>query len=1027
MKLQVLRRALSLSAILGAVLLAGLAAQTTSRKPAADQRTPPTAPQAPPAVPYTTGSWDADTLGNHRVVLEVSTAGDAVRVHVPWRRRDTSPEKKNLILIDGLTGTRVVNVIRVSITREAGDLVFQPLSGKARYFLYYLPNVNSGRSNYPKVTYPEPEQTAQADWLAKHGLAGEDAPSSRVSELPAARVVEFQSIDDLNSFYPMEVIATADEMQSLLARNPEPGYLVFPEDRRFPIRMTDDLPLRWIEAGANAAFHGNSDRGEFYAFQVGVFAARQALDAIDVTFSEFKAAGGATMPATAARCFNTGGRDWMGRAFKKAVTVPQGKVQALWMGLQVPESAAPGEYKGEVTIAPAGLPATRTPVSITVSNRTIPASGDNEPARHSRLRWLDSTLAFDDEVLAPYTPVQLRDNTVAVLGRTIVVGRNGFPERIRSRFTQEMTSIGEKPRDILAGPVRLVAEGAETPLPDWTTSGVRFMKRAAGAVSWESGATAGPLTLKTRAQAEFDGNIEFEVEVRARQAASLKDIRLEIPLTRDVARYMMGLGVKGGLRPAAFDWTWNQQKNQDSAWIGDVNAGLQFTLKDDKYSRPLNTNFYLSKPLVMPASWSNGGRGGCRMRERAESVVVECYSGARTMKQDEVQRYDLRLLVTPFHALDTKAQFTTRYFHAYKPVDEAAATGANTLNIHHANAINPYINYPFLRPAEMKAYIDEAHGRGLRVKIYYTVRELSNRAPELFALRSLGDEILSTGPGGGFSWLQEHLGGDYIAAWFVPELKDAAVINTGVSRWHNYYVEGLNWLAKNVGIDGLYIDDVAFDRTTMKRVRKVLDRNRPGALIDLHSANQFNVRDGFANSANLYLEHFPYLNRLWFGEYFDYDSAPDFWLVEVSGLPFGLMGEMLQDNGNPWRGMVFGMTGRLPWAGDPRPLWTAWDAFGIADSRMVGFWVDARPVKTDRADVLVTSYVREGRTMVALASWSKEKVDAKLAIDWAALGLDPAKAVITAPAIENFQPARTFAAGDAIPVEPGKGWLLVIQ
>jgi len=31
----------------------------------------------------------------------------------------------------------------------------------------------------------------------------------------------------------------------------------------------------------------------------------------------------------------------------------------------------------------------------------------------------------------------------------------------------------------------------------------------------------------------------------------------------------------------------------------------------------------------------------------------------------------------------------------------------------------------------------------------------------------------------------------------------------------------LNWLARAIGIDGLYIDDVAFDRTTMKRVRKV--------------------------------------------------------------------------------------------------------------------------------------------------------------------------------------------------------------
>ena len=52
-------------------------------------------------------------------------------------------------------------------------------------------------------------------------------------------------------------------------------------------------------------------------------------------------------------------------------------------------------------------------------------------------------------------------------------------------------------------------------------------------------------------------------------------------------------------------------------------------------------------------------------------------------------------------------------------------------------------------------------------------------------------EIFSRGKGGGFSWLQEHLDSDYIAAWFVPPLKDAAIINSGVSRWHNYYVEGL--------------------------------------------------------------------------------------------------------------------------------------------------------------------------------------------------------------------------------------------
>jgi hypothetical protein len=452
---------------------------------------------------------------------------------------------------------------------------------------------------------------------------------------------------------------------------------------------------------------------------------------------------------------------------------------------------------------------------------------------------------------------------------------------------------------------------------------------------------------------------------------------------------------------------------------------MQFTLKDDRYERPLNTNFYLSKPLVMPASWDNRGKGGCRLAEQGPVFKVSCYSGPRVIRPGETLRYDFRLMVTPFKPIDPGAHFATRYVHQYKPIDEVIANGANTINIHHATAINPWINYPFLTRKELKAYVDEAHAKGLKVKIYNTVRELSNRAPELFALRSLGTEVISPGPGGGFSWLQEHLDSNYIAAWFVPAIKDAAVINSGMSRWHNYYVEGLDYLMRSVGIDGLYIDDLAFDRTTMKRVRKVLDRNRPGALIDLHSANQFNVHDGYASSANLYLEHFPFLNRLWFGEYFDYNSRPDFWLVEVSGLPFGLMSEMLQEPMNPWRGMIFGMTGRAPRA-ENRPLWKAWDEFGIKESRMIGYWVPGAPVSTGNRDVLATSFLRPGRAMVAVASWAKDDVRVHLTVDWKALGLDSGRARIAAPAIEGFQRAATFAPSDAIPVEPGKGWLLVI-
>jgi hypothetical protein len=198
-------------------------------------------------------------------------------------------------------------------------------------------------------------------------------------------------------------------------------------------------------------------------------------------------------------------------------------------------------------------------------------------------------------------------------------------------------------------------------------------------------------------------------------------------------------------------------------------------------------------------------------------------------------------------------------------------------------------------------------------------------------------------------------------------------------------------------------------------------------MMDLHSWNHFNDVAGYANCANLYMEHFPYVNSIWFGEGFDYNETPDYWLVEISGIPFGMMSEMLQDGGNPWRGMVYGMTNRLPWCGNPKPLWKLWDDFAIQDARMIGYWEPDCPVKTDNKDVLVTAYQKKGETLLAVASWATESVSVRLVCDWKALGLNPDAVAFRAPAIEGMQEAGTLSANDPITLEPGKGVLLVVS
>lgn len=967
---------------------------------------------------YGVGIWNADSLGNHRVIVSVDKPADAVLATIDWRRRDLNPEAKNLIVVDAATGERITNVCRFTIDRERGEVVFQPQTVPGEYYIYYLKNVMSGSPYYPTVNYPAFENTASADWVKKNKLSGKKAPA-----LPAAKVVQFQAINELNSFYPMEVIATSNETARLLKEHPREKYILFTEDRKFPIRMTTDIPYKWIADNRHDFFYGQADKGEYYVFQLGVWAARSNVENLHVDFSALtNKATGEQIPASSFTCFNTEGTDVTGTVFEKNCSVDKGKVQALWVGTQLPEHLSAGTYQGTVTVSAANAESKTVQVSLNVSENVIANHGDNEPWRHSRLRWLNSQIGFDDEVIAPYTPLVMKDKTISCLGREIKLSDLGLPEHITSYFKETMTGIGTNGRSVLAAPMELAADGGA-----WENLNFEITKHKQGAIAWKALNQNSRFLMDLEGEMESDGNIAYKVTLVAREDASVEDVALRTHLASGVGRYMMGLGEKGGYCPNDLRWKWDVEKNQDAVWVGDVNAGIQIRLYDNKYERPLNTNFYHQKPLHMPVSWCNAGNGGIDIHNAADGTRINAYSGKRSVKKGNRLYYYFNLALTPFRPIDTDKQWRERYHHNYEFLDGIQKRGANVINIHHANAINPFINYPFLRTKEMKAYIDGAHARDMKVKIYNTVRELSNSCVEMFALRSLGNEIFSEGPGGGFSWLQEHLDQNYIGAWFVPGLKDAAIVNSGISRWHNYYLEGLDWLMKNVGIDGLYIDDLAFDRMTMKRIRKVMNRTNPGAMIDLHSANQYNPKDGFANSANLYLEHFPYLDRLWFGEYFNYDFPPEFWLVEVSGIPYGLMGEMLEGGGNPWRGMLYGMTGRSPRV-DNGPLWKLWDSFGMQNSEMIGYWVKDNPVKTGSEKTLATVYSHMGdKALISLATWEDTDAKVKLSIDWAKLGLDPSKVTLHAPAIENFQQETTWKPGDEIVVPKGKGLLIIAK
>ncbi len=166
-------------------------------------------------------------------------------------------------------------------------------------------------------------------------------------------------------------------------------------------------------------------------------------------------------------------------------------------------------------------------------------------------------------------------------------------------------------------------------------------------------------------------------------------------------------------------------------------------------------------------------------------------------------------------------------------------------------------------------------------------------------------------------------------------------------------------------------------------------------------------------------------------------GGPDWWLIEVSALPFGLMNDML-GGGQRWRGWLFGCVTRLPYPGGSTNVadWALWDQYRLEEADMIGWWEKQRrqpvrvvaPAGADEAttvacsttltrtgDILATAYVVKGKhTLVSVASWSNNTVSCDLEVDWASIGL-VAPTAVNVFAIDQFQEAATFAVAGGTP------------
>jgi hypothetical protein len=828
-------------------------------------------------------------------------------------------------------------------------------------------------------------------------------------------------------------------------------FYIFPQTREDPIKWYDSLKVSWLENDPSRDLITVDARpGEYLVYQVGVWALKNTLEDLEINLSDLTGNNGLTIASDQMTCFNKGGIDGQGLPFSKKVRVLQDRVQALWMGIDL-TNVGKGTYEGSVSIVAEGMTQS-IPIQLDISGEMVHNHGFDEGSRLSRMAWLNATVGVDSNITRGFEPVKREGHKLAILGRSMDIAPTGLPAMVTSFFEPSNQFLQAEGEPLLKQPFRFVIESENGEIIHMKPGKIVFTSHGPSGISWTVRSSSRECELICQGEMEYDGFVDFKLTLSSKKTFNVKDIRLEIPMNKGKAAYMMGLDHEGGGRTADWEWKWDTTKNQDMLWLGDVNGGLRIKWKAENYRRPLINIYYAFGPLQLSLSWGNKGKGGVNIQEVEDAVLVNAFSGQREFKVEEVLHFDFELLITPFKTVDRNIKYGDRYYHggdakgASRKLIAAGEKGANILNIHHAEDLYPFINYPYLdeNSAEIRQLVENAHEQGIKLKLYYTTRELTKNLPEFWAFNSLNGEIIYPGPGNGCrtiintegpaEWLKKNLRENYIPAWhnvikegkFKGEL-DLSVITTPDSRLNNFYIGGLNWMLRNYAIDGVYIDDSALDRVTLRRARKIIDQYRPEGRMDLHSWNHFNEWAGYANCLNLYMDLLPYFDLVWIGEGRDYDRMPDHWLIEVSGIPFGLPGQMLQDGGNPWRGMVYGITNRAGWSGDPTEIWKFWDQYQICDKKMIGYWDEDNPVKSDDNLVKATFYEGLDEHIIAIANWSEKEQGCSLKIDWDKLGFEKSACKYIIPFIPGFQDQQLPTTLNELVIPGRKGFMIVLR
>ncbi len=593
--------------------------------------------------------------------------------------------------------------------------------------------------------------------------------------------------------------------------------------------------------------------------------------------------------------------------------------------------------------------------------------------------WVGNRVGVSDEVLPPWSPVNVSGLDVGVWGRAHQFGPLPLPASALTRGAE-----------MLAGPVTLagVADGA---LLTWTATSGQVISAIPSVVRMALSAESDTLRCSGQVSVEYDGMIRCDLSIAPKAGqAVIQRLDLEIPLVPERALFLhtwpgargsaansLALppgGYHGGFKPVV--------------WLGDQDRGLCWFCESDQ-------NFFLPLPLT-----------ALDIQREANVVMLRVHLVGVPQTIRAPLQYTFGFQATPVKPLapdawDYRTVHNGSYTLSEDELNHMAACRVRTVVFH--EQWTDIQNYPITtRATDLESFISRCHRRRMQLLLYFGY-EMSTLAPQW----STCSQRCLTVPRVG------------------PYTREPAQTCWGVcyrSDWQDFLVQGIQQALDSYGADGVYLDGTSVPqaccnqlhgcgyvrpdgsvgiaypifavRDTMKRIYTVVKHHDPKGQVNVHQSSCMSIPTlAFATS-------------YWDGENLQSATRPPSALdllslaayqAEFMGRNWGVPAEFLLYNPTAIRhyeGLSLSLLHDVPLRPttdadllESARLWKAFDLFGRHEAQWLPYWANGSYVAASPEGIKVSIYNRPGRGFIAvIVNAGRTPAAASVKFNLAALG-----------------------------------------